>query len=518
MGRKRRLSMRKIKEVLRLRFETALGFHKIAKSCSVSSSTVAEIIKRANDSGLSWAMLEKLDDNDLEIKLYPERFKGKANNLEPDWSKIHKELKKKSVTLQLLWREYKQENPEGYQYSFFCELYKRWKQGIDVTMRQNHKAGEKVFVDYAGQTFPIFDPETGKATEAHIFIAVFGASNYTYAEATWDETLPNWIGSHCRAFEYFEGLPEIIVPDNTKTGVKKVCRYEPDLNPTYQDMAEYHGIAIIPARSSKPRDKAKVESGVLLVERWILAALRNCIFFSIEELNNAIRVELEKLNQKPFQKLAGSRRSLFETLDKPLLKPLPEKPYEFAYWKKVRVNMDYHVEIEKNYYSVPYQLAKKQVEVRITRSVVEIIFNGKRVASHPRIYGKGKTNTVHEHRPASHQKHLEWTPSRILQWAETTGPNTKQVVLKIIEDKPHPEQGYRSCLGIIRLSSSYSRERLEASAKRALEIGSPSYHSIKSILKNGLDENSLIQNFEPAPIQHQNIRGSEYYGQKVPPC
>ncbi len=511
--------MRKIKEILRLKFEAGLGYHKIARSCSVSSSTVADIVSRAEKAGLSWITTKKLDDTEIEKKLFPERFKARNSKPEPDWAEIHRELKRKNVTLQLLWEEYKKDNPEGYQYSYFCELYKKWCKTLDVTLRQVHKAGEKMFVDYAGQTFPVVNPNTGESTDAQIFIAVLGASNYTYVEATWDQKLFHWIGAQCRTFEFFDGIPEITVPDNTKTGVKHPCRYEPDLNATYRDMAEHYGTTIIPARPYRPRDKAKVESAVLVVERWILARLRNRIFFSIEELNKAISVELEVLNNRPFQKLEGSRRSLYETLDKPALKPLPKERYEFAWWKKARINIDYHIEVEKNYYSAPYQLVKEEVDVRLTASAVEIIYKGKRVASHPRLSGKGNFNTLMEHRPKAHQKYLEWTPSRIINWAEDTGPSTAQLVKTILENKPHPEQGYRSCLGILGLEKRYSRERLEAASRRALSIGSPSYKSVKSILENGLDQVSVVQKSECCPIQHQNLRGPNYYRQKkVPPC
>ena len=510
--------MRTIREILRLRFTANLSYHKIARSCFVSSSTVSDVLKRTEETGLSWAVLERLDDTDLEKRLYPERFRGGKSGREPDWSYIHKELKKKNVTLQLLWEEYKADTPWGYQYSFFCELYKKWRKTLDVTMRQSHKAGEKLFVDYAGHTIPLVNAETGEVKQAQIFIAVFGASNYTYAEATVDQSLLSWIGSHRRAFEFFEGVPEIVVPDNTKTGVKHPCRYEPEANPTYQDMAEHYGVTVLPTRAYKPRDKAKVETGVQVVERWILARFRDQTFFSIEELNSAIHEGLKLLNNKPFQKLEGTRLSLFKTLDKPALKPLPEKPYEFATWKKARVNIDYHIEVEKNFYSVPYQLVKREVDVRITATTVEILFKRKRIASHRRLFGKGRFTTLSEHRPEAHKKHLEWTPSRIINWAKETGPNTAELVKYIMEIRPHPEQGFRSCLGIIRLGDRYSKNRLENAAKRALSIGSPSYRSVKSILEKGLDKVSLEQKSNVSPIKHPNIRGPHYYREEVPPC
>jgi transposase len=365
---------------------------------------------------------------------------------------IHRELSRKGVTLALLWQEHAADNPgDHYSYSWFCELYRRWASSVEISMRQDHKAGEKLFTDFAGQTIPIVDRETGEITQAEVFVAAHGFSSYTYAEAVASQELPNWIGAHVRAFDFFGGTPEILVPDNLKAGITHACRYEPDVNTTYWDMASHYSCAVIPARVRKPRDKAKVENAVLQVERWVIAPLRNRTFGSIGEANTAIAERVEWLNNRKMKVLDASRAELFEAHDLPELRPLPERPYEFATWKKARVNMDYHIEVEGHYYSVPYQLTREKVEARITERTIEVFHRGKRVTSHVRSFVKGRATTIHDHRPASHRAHLEWTPSRIVAWAEETGPATASLVDEIMRRKPHPEMGYRSCLGIIRL-------------------------------------------------------------------
>jgi len=510
----RRVSMRNIKEILRMKWEQGLSNRKIAQSCKIAHSTVSDILKRAEKANLSWPLPGELDEERLETLLYPDTVLSNGHRPEPDFGYIHQELKKKSVTLQLLWHEYKGQYPKGLQYSQFCYKYQQYRKKIDVSLRQNHKAGEKVFVDWAGQTFPVINSKTGEIDDAYLFVAVLGASNYTYAEAFLSQGLHQWIAAHSRAFEYFKGVPEIIVPDNLKTGVNRACYYEPEVNPTYQEMASHYGTVVIPTRTRKPKDKSKVEGGVLIVERWILAALRNHTFFSLWELNQAVFEKLKELNSKPFQKLEGTRKSLFENLDRPALKPLPSRPYEFAEWKKARVNIDTHVEFEKNYYSVPHQLVREEVDIRATTGTVEIIFKGNRVASHKRVYGKGKYQTENTHLPRSHQKYLEWTPSRLIQWAEGIGDETAKLVKEILKSRPHPEQGYRSCLGIMRLGKAYPEERMEAAAKRALSIGATSYRSVKSILEKGLDKLEITPPVENTPIDHDNVRGASYYSQK----
>lgn len=505
--------MRKVKEILRLRFECKLSNRNVAKSCSIARSTVADYVSRFKAAGLTWPLPDNMDDVGLEQLLFAQPGHiPKDQRPAVDFAHIHNELKRKGVTLMLLWQEYKADHPDGYQYSQFCNLYGNYREKIDPVMRQDHRAGEKLFVDYSGMTTPITNPENGQTHEAQIFIACLGASNYTYAEATISQTLQDWIGSHVRCFEYMGGVAELIIPDNLKSGVTKPCRYEPDLNRTYQDMADHYGTAIIPARIRAPKDKAKAEVGVQIVERWILARLRNQTFFSLSELNRVIKRLLIELNDKPFQKLSGSRKSVFESIDKPALKPLPVQRYQFAEWKKARVNIDYHVEVDKHYYSVPYQLIKKQLDIRYTQTTVECFYKGQRVASHNRIYKKGFHTTVAAHMPERHQKYLEWTPERLISWAAKIGPQTSRLIETVLASRRHPQQGFRSCLGILRLGKSYGEQRLEAACRRANEIGGQSYKSVESILKNGLDQKSLpSENEAGEPIAHINIRGAGYY-------
>jgi transposase len=416
------------------------------------------------------------------------------------------------VTLTLLWEEYRSQHPGGYQYSRFCDLYRDWCGQLTTSMRQIHKAGEKMFVDYAGHTLPIVDRSTGEIREAQIFVAVLGASSYTFAEATWSQALADWIGSHTRALSFFGGVPQIIVPDNLKSGVNKPCRYEPDLNPTYNDLALHYGTAVIPARVRKPKDKAKAEVAVQVVERWILARLRNRTFFCLAEANAAIAELLEDLNNRPFKKLPGSRREAFETLDQPALRPLPEAPYEFAEWKKARVNIDYHVEVLGHYYSAPYQLLKQQLDVRLTATTVECFHKNKRVASHRRSDLKGRHSTLAEHMPKAHQEYAGWDAKRLIGWATTAGADTAALVEKILAPRAHPQQGFRAALGLMRLGKLHGQDRLEAACKRALLTGATSYKSVASILERGLDRQALPEPKAPAaPINHRNIRGNTYY-------
>ena len=509
----RRLTVRKIKEVLRLRWGCNLSDRKTATSCSVTHPTVADYVSRAETAGLSWPLPKDLDDTRLEQLLFPGVASiSPGERPVPDCVKIHQEMRRKGVTLSLLWEEYKETYPEGYQYSRFCDLYRSWSGKLDLVMRQEHRAGEKMFVDYAGQTVPVVDPSGGRTREAQIFVAVLGASNYSYAEASLTQSLPDWIRSHIHAFEFFGGVTEIIVPDNIRTGITHACRYDPDHNPTYAELASYYGAAIIPARVRKPRDKAKVEAGVLIVERWILARLRNLTFFSLLELNRAIRKLLDRLNTHPFKKLPGSRKELFETLDRPAMIPLPPSRYQYAEWRKARVNIDYHIEADKHYYSVPYQLVRKQLDVRLTANTVECFHKSKRVASHKRSHEKGRYTTLKEHMPTAHREYAEWTPQRLVRWAQKTGPSAAALVEIILSSRPHPQQGFRACLGIMRLSKEYGEERLEAACQRALYINASSYRSVKSILKNGLDKRPLPEPATPSdPIEHANIRGAEYY-------
>ena len=509
----KRLSMRKIREILRLKYECGRSNREIGMSCGIGSSTVSDYLQRARTTGLNWPLPVELNDAALEQQLFPSSAPGVASLNVPDFPEVHKELQsRKGVTLSLLWEEYKEKHSDGYQYSWFCQSYRSWAARLDVVMRHEHRAGEKMFVDYAGQTVEVIDRETGEIHKAQIFVAVLGASSFTYAEATMSQQLEDWIGSHVRAFSFIGGVPEAVVPDNLKSGISKTCRYEPDINPTYHDLARHYQTVILPARARKPRDKAKVEVGVLVVERWILARLRKHTFFSLVDLNREIKRLLQHLNNRPLKKLPGSRQSRYLEIDKPALKPLPASPYELAYWKKATVHLDYHVEVEGHYYSVPYSLVKKQLDIRYTRNTVECFYRHQRIASHLRDDRRGRHTTVKEHMPVNHQRYLEWTPERFKRWAAKIGPNAFSVTAKLLETRPHPQQAYRSLLGILRLGKSYGDQRLEAACDRALHIGALSYRSIESILKNGLDKKPLPgPGSTNRPVDHNNIRGAEYY-------
>lgn len=511
-----RISMRKIKEILRLRYTANLSYTQIAASLKISIGVAHKVIKKAEVLGLSWPVSNDIDDKRLEALIYGSNSGGSKRLRLPDYGLIHQELKRKGVTLMLLWQEYYQASPnDAYGYTQFCCLYKEWKNSLKPSMRQVHKAGEKLFVDYCGATIPIIDSTTGQTSPAQIFVATLGASNYTYAEATSSQSLKDWIGSHQRAFDYFGGLPTLLIPDNLKSGVSKACRYEPDINPTYAEMATHYGIAVIPTRPRKPKDKAKVEVAVQVVERWILARLRHHQFFSIAELNQAISGLLQELNHRPMKKLNTTRAQLFLSLEKAALKPLPVNAYQYCEWRKVRAGLDYHIEIDGHYYSVPFALAKQQLEVRLAGQVIEVLHQGKRVASHPRSLVAGGQTTTWEHMPKSHQKHQQWSMANLYQWAETIGPATRATVELLITNKPHPEMGYRSCLGLIRLSRNYGAIRLETAVQRALAIGSPAYRSIKSILQRSLDLQPIpITEADVVVSNHENIRGAAYYQQE----
>lgn len=510
-----RLSMRKIREVLRLKFELDLSERQISKSTQTSRSAIGDYLRRFAVSGLSWPLPPALSDADIAARL----FRAKpalpdALRPAPDWAQVNQEMRSKGVTLFLLWQEYKVNHPEGFLYSWFCEHYREWLGRLDAVMRQEHLAGEKCFVDYAGQTMPVTDRHTGEIRQAQIFVGLMGASNYTFADATWSQTLPDWIGSHIRMLEHFGAAPEILVPDNLKRGVTKTCRYEPDTNPSYHAFANHYGIAVIPARSRKPRDKAKVENGVLIVERWILACLRNRGFFSLAELNVAISELLVRLNQRPFKKLPGCRETAFCTVDYPAMRSLPIERHVFTEWKKARVNLDYHIEVDRRYYSVPHTLIGKQLDVSFSEYVIEILHKGERVASHARVHGNGKRySTQSAHMPKTHQEMASFTPERIINWAATIGEYTSKLIDALIERKQHPQQAFRAAVGIIRLGKRYGNNRIEAACRRAYTTNAISFSSVDSILKHRLDELLLPQDAKQTslPIFHANVRGAGYY-------
>ena len=509
--------MRQIQEILRLKHEHRLSVREIARSCGLPASTVSDYVVRAQAAGLGWPLPEGLDEEQIQHRLLnPTRGQSDAAPPPqparplPDWPEIHRELRRRSVTLRLLWQEYRQRFPDGYGYTQFCEYYRRWAGTLDPVMRHHHPPGEKLFVDWAGQTVPVHETD-GSVSEAFLFIAVLGASNKTFAHAFADQKLASWISAHCRAYGFFGGVARVTVPDNPKTGVIKPCRYEPQIHRTYQEMAEHYGTVIIPARPRRPRDKAKAEAGVLIAERQILAALRDHTFFSVAGLNQTLAPLLARLNAQPFQKLEGSRDSWFDAHEKPTLQPLPTTAFELATWSKAVVNIDYHVVVAKHRYSVPYSLIHQTLEVRLTASTVELFQHGKRVAVHRRSFRPGWFTTLDEHRPKAHQKHLEWTPGRIVQWACKTGPACAQLVQRIMEERPHPEQGFRSCLGIIRLGKAAGSQRLEAACQRALHFGTCTYRSVESILKHRLDQQPLEPELPLNPPDHANVRGRSYY-------
>lgn len=507
-----RLSMRKIREVLRLSVGGKLSPQVVSQSCGIGRTTVREYLQRARRAGLSWPLPEGLTDEALEAAMFPAPGPADAPRPLPDWGAVRRERQRKGVTLFLLWEEYKAAHPGGYEYSRFCDLYREWAGKLPVWMRQDHKAGEELYVDYAGMTAPLTNRETGEVRAAQIFVATLGASHYTYAEATLTQTLPDFLASHVRALEFLGGAPRLVIPDNLRSAVSRTSRYDPDLNPSYAEWAAFYGTAVLPARVRRPKDKSPVESAVNGVERRILARLRNRKFFSLEELNQAISPLLAEYNLRPFQQLGGSRRSVFLEVDKPALKPLPRARYEYAEWVRARVSLDYHVCAGEHYYSVPHRLVKERVDVRMTATVVEIFHNGQRVASHFRARHRHRHTTRHEHMPAAHREHAEWTPERVIRWVGQSGEAAAEVVRRVIDSYPVPEQGYRACMGLKRLGETCGADRLEAACRRALAIESPSYKTVKSILEGGLDKKPLPDiPVETAPIRHENVRGAEYY-------
>ncbi|MGH2767750.1 MAG: IS21 family transposase [Actinomycetota bacterium] len=512
--------MRLLREILRLRHAGGLSQREIARSLSIGLGTVCECLARAAQAGVSWPLPTDWEDGRLEAVLAgaPGRFLPPSRPL-PDRARLHAELRRPGVTLQLLWVEYLRDHPDGYRYTQFCEHYHRFARKLSPPMRQIHRAGEKAFVDFAGQKPWIVYRRTGEVVAGELFVGVLGASSYIYAEAAPSQELPHWIGGHVRMFEFFGGLPAILVPDCLKGAVTTPCRYEPVLNRTYQDLAAHYGTAVIPARPHHPRDKAKVEAGVLVAERWILAALRHRTFFSFAEMNVAIRELVGAINNRPMKHLGASRRELFERLDQPALRPLPPNRYEMAEWKEVTVNIDYHVEVAHNYYSAPHPIAGERVEARATATTVEVFFHSRRIASHARQTGRGHYATRPEHMPASHRAHAEWSPSRLIAWAEKTGPATGRVVAEILRSRPHPEQGYRSCLGILRLAQRHGAPRVEAACARAQRLGAASYKTVKNLLAAGLDTLPFDAPAEAASTlpAHDNVRGAGYY-RKEDPC
>ena len=506
-----RLPMRKLREMLRLH-ASSLPTRQIGASLGIGQSTIIDYLGRARRAGIAWPLPDEMTDEALEARLFPPPLAiSKEQRPKPDWAALHRELKRPGVTLQLIWEEHRAVHPDSYGYSRFCELYQDWRKRLSPTMRQTHTAGDKLFVDYAGTTIDIFDGLTGEVGTAQLFVAALGASSYTYAEATWTQTLPDWIGAHVRTFDFLGGVTALTVSDNLKSGITKACFFEPAVNRSYAEMAAHYGTAIVPARPYKPRDKAKVEVAVLLATRWIIAKLRNRQLFSLADLNAAIRDCVADLNTRTSRHLGASRRALFEQLDCPALKALPAEPFEFAEWKECRVGLDYHVEIAKQYYSVPFTLLREKLWARSTARTVELFHKGKRVAAHVRSSSNRKPTTVGDHMPSSHRRYADWTPERLKRRAGEIGPNTATLVEVVMRTRTHPEQGFRSSIGIIGLAKRYGPERLEAACGRALEIGARSYSSVVSILKNNLDRTRPEPATDGPAITHDNIRGPTYF-------
>jgi transposase len=505
--------MRQIRETLRLHLQAGLSYNEVGRALKISKSVVGKYVSLARVAGVGWELAQTLSDEDLEARLYRPALPRSSHQLAPDFGVVHQELKRPGVTLMLLWEEYATGNPLAYKYTSFCIKYAEFAKRQQRSMRQIHIAGEKLFVDYAGGTVPIVDAATGEITQAQIFVATLGASNYTYACATARQTTADWIGAQVQTLEFIGGAPRLIVPDQTRSLIKTPDRYDPEPNRTYEEFARHYGCAVLAARPAHPRDKPKVEGSVLLVQRWILARLRNRRFFSLAELNRAIAELLIELNNRPFKKLPGCRRSAFESLDAPALRPMPLQRYAIGRWKTgAKVNIDYHIEFEAHYYSVPHRLVGAKIDVRVTGQLLECFASNQRVAGHAVSTVRGGFTTTPEHMPASHRAHLDWTPAKLIAWGQRIGVSTAAVVTWQLEHRPHPEQGYRACLGLLALVRRFSAERLEAACTRAMAIRAPNLRSVTNILKCGLDRQpSLFPATSSPAIEHDNVRGPDYY-------
>ena len=507
--------MRKIKEIFRLKYELSLSDSMISKSLSVSKSTVSKYIDNALEKGLSWEQVKGLSDLELKEVIFSkeDKIKNKSKKPLPDWQSVFEELKQKGVTLFLLWREYNEVYPDGYKYSQFCDLYKKWRKKLNASMHQNHKGGEKLFIDYAGVKVSVTNSVEGKIRDANIFVAAFGASNYFYTEAHFGENKKNWINAHIRAFEYFKGVPKILVPDNLKTGVTSPCYYEPDINATYQELAEHYNVAVIPARVRKPKDKAAVEVCVQVIEQSILAVIRKRTYFSLSQLNKDLKYYMVQINNREMQHIGKSRKELFERVDMPNLFSLPEIKFIYSEWKKAKVGIDYHIRFDNNFYSVPYKYIHSNTEIKATEGIIEIYLKNNNIASHKRSYENHKYITNEIHMPENHTSMLKWTPERICDWAENTGGHIGLLIDKVIKSRKHPQQAYRSCIGIIGLGKKYGNENLDLACKRANHFGLISYKKIKNILEKGLFNEDVSKEIikETVSSDHANIRGKEYY-------
>jgi transposase len=508
-----RLSMRRIRQLLALHFGAGASSRAIGRELGIAPSTVREYLARATAAGIGWPLAADVTDESLVAQLFVNAGvrTGARFHAEPDWAGLVLELKRPAVNLLILWDEYRAVHPNGYAYSRFCQLFREFERRLSPTMRQQHVAGQKLFVDYSGKRVPIVDPLTGEVRMAEIFVAVLGASSCTYAEATWTQTLPDWIGAHVRMFRFFGAAPRLLVPDNLKSGINKASFYDPEVNRSYAAMAAHYSVGVLPARPRRPRDKAAVEAGVRFAQSYIIGRLRNVTFFSLAECNAAIAAAVERMNAREMRRLGTSRRQLFEAIELPVMQPLPQDDFEYAEWHLARVGIDYHVEVKGFLYSVPHALIREQVDTRATARTIEIFHRGKRVAAHARRYGGPRHGTQAEHMPSAHRRYAEWTPERMQRQACAIGPNTEALIIAVLARRPHPEQGFRTCLGVLRLFRGIDAARAERVSLRAIEIGALSYASVASILKHRLDRPAPSQAADDAPLLHDNIRGSRYY-------
>lgn len=504
------LPMIKFREILRLH-DLGLNTSEISRSCVVARSTVRDYVQRATRQSLHYDQLEQLSDSEIHQLLGKGRKPSKEQS-SIDYEEIHRELQHKGVTLALLWMEKKEQGELTYSYSGFCRRYRQWKKHQNLSMRQVYKGGDKLFVDFCGVTVPIVHPKSGKVVKAQIFVATLGASNYSYAEAVESQTLKNWIGCHQRALNFFGGVPCAIIPDNLKAGVKSACRYEPDINRVYQEFATHYGVAVIPARPKAPRDKAKVENAVQQVERQVLAPVRHETFTSFTKLNEVIQQKLSGLNHRTMKDYGLSRREMFEKVDEPELKPLPSQPFEFAEWRQARVNLDYHIEVERHYYSVPYEYVRKRVMVKISESLVQIFHDNQQIACHERSRIRFQHSTQEGHMPPEHWAYKMQSKAKFLAWAQQIGPATHQQVEAIFNKKSYDEQAFRSIRGVQDLNTCHGSERLEAACRRANALGIVGQHSLRSMLKHQLEFDPLPdERTNVVPIHHANLRGQTYY-------
>jgi transposase len=503
-----RMDIRMIKDILRLKYSSGLSHDAISRSLSISKGVVAKYLSLAGAAGLDWQVTAELDEASLERRLLG-RSAAETRLVEPDFARVHIELRRKGVTLMLLWQEYRAANAgrRTWAYTQFCEHYKAFAKTLKRSMRQRRRAGEKLFIDYAGATLALAD-----GTRAQVFVAAMAASSYTFACATVDQSMRSWLGALARALSFYGGCPQLIVPDNPRALVSNACRYEPKLNETVRDFARHYAVSILPARPFLPRDKATAESSVQVVTRWILARLRNTVLLDVHAADAAIAALLPWLNERKFQKLDGSRASLFAALDAPVLSPLPAQPWQWATFKTVKAHIDYHVEVDFHRYSVPHPLVGLELEARVTDALVEVLHRGQLVACHARSSRRGGFTTLDEHMPAAHRAHKQWTPERLIHWGGSIGANTGQFVTQLLRRFRHPEHGYRSCLGLLSLVKRYGPQRVEAACTLALELGAGHYRHVRDILSSGRD---LIARAAPEPEWvaplHDNVRGASHY-------